>query len=89
MSIGLDDLITDSSDTLLKRNMPTMRTDDFDYELPREQIAQTPAVPRHNSRLLILNRTDGSLAHSSFWQIDQYLHPGDLLVLNENPGDSR
>lgn len=60
-----------------------MRTDDFDYELPREQIAQTPVVPRHNSRLLVLNRADGSLSHSRFWHVDQYLHPGDLLVLNE------
>ena len=60
-----------------------MRTDDFNYELPKAQIAQTPAVPRHNSRLLVLNRSDESIEHSRFWDIDQYLSPGDLLVLNE------
>jgi S-adenosylmethionine:tRNA ribosyltransferase-isomerase len=63
--------------------MPKMRTDDFNYDLPKAQIAQTPAVPRHTSRLLILNRSDGSLEHSQFWHIDQYLRPNDLLVLNE------
>jgi len=60
-----------------------MKTDDFNYELPKAQIAQTPAVPRHNSRLLVLNRIDGALEHSRFWHIDQYLTPNDLLVLNE------
>lgn len=63
--------------------MLSMRTDDFNYELPKAQIAQTPAVPRHNSRLLVLNRADGSLEHSRFWHIVRYLKPNDLLVLNE------
>jgi len=60
-----------------------LRTDDFDYELPQEQIAQEPVSPRHNSRLLVLNRSNGAVEHSQFWQIDDYLRPGDLLVINE------
>lgn len=60
-----------------------MRTEDFDYNLPEQQIAQTPVTPRHNSRLLALNRTNGSRQHTQFWKIDRYLAPGDLLVINE------
>lgn len=60
-----------------------MKTSDFDYELPLERIAQTPVEPRHASRLLVLNRGTGALEHTTFWEIDRYLHPGDLLVLNQ------
>lgn len=60
-----------------------MRTTDFDYDLPEEQIAQTPVSPRHDSRLLVLNRSDKSIDQTKFWHIDRYLNPGDLLVINE------
>jgi len=60
-----------------------MRTADFDYELPKERIAQTPITPRHDSRLLVLNRENGSIEHEKFWNIGAYLQPGDLLVINE------
>ena len=60
-----------------------MRTDNFDYPLPQSQIAQTPVSPRHMSRLLVLNRDDKSIQHTKFWEIDQFLRPGDLLVINE------
>jgi len=60
-----------------------MRTSDFDYNLPQERIAQTPVSPRHASRLLVLDRSDGTIEHQKFWQIDQFLDPGDLLVINE------
>ena len=60
-----------------------MRTTDFDYHLPEEQIAQTPVSPRHDSRLLVLNREEKSRQHILFWQIDRFLKPGDLLVVNE------
>lgn len=60
-----------------------MRTSDFDYDLPQERIAQTPVTPRHDSRLLVLNRTTGNLEHTRFWEIDRFLRPGDLLVINE------
>jgi len=60
-----------------------MRTADFDYDLPKGQIAQKPVTPRHNSRLLVLNRSNKTITHTTFWHIDQFLQPGDLLVLNE------
>ena len=59
-----------------------MRTSDFDYDLPKELIAQTPLEPRHLSRLLVLNRKTGSIQHSHFWDIDEFLRDGDLLVIN-------
>ena len=74
-----------------------MRTDDFDYNLPEELIAQAPAEPRDSCRLLVLHRdgTDGptgrakaiaggaSVEHRVFRDIVDYLEPGDLLVANE------
>ncbi|MBI2166079.1 MAG: tRNA preQ1(34) S-adenosylmethionine ribosyltransferase-isomerase QueA [Chloroflexi bacterium] len=61
-----------------------MRTSDFDYPLPRELIAQTPVEPRDHSRLLVLDRSDGSITHRRrFYEIEEYLRPGDLLVLND------
>ena len=59
-----------------------MRTDDFDYELPEERIAQAPAEPRDSCRLLVLHREDGSLEHRRFTDIVDYLEAGDLLVAN-------
>lgn len=59
-----------------------MRTDDFDFELPRELIAQRP-VPRGDSRLLILDRSDRRLAHRSVADLPGLLDPGDLLLLND------
>ena len=60
-----------------------MRTDDFDYPLPDELIAQAPAEPRDSCRLLVLNREDGSLEHRHFTDVIEYLDPGDLLVANK------
>ncbi len=60
-----------------------MKTSDFDYDLPQERIAQTPIYPRHSSRLLVLDRAADSLEHTRFWEIDRFLNPGDLLVINE------
>ena len=60
-----------------------MRTHDFDYDLPRERIAQLPVSPRHNSRLLVLNRSSESIEHTRFWNIDEFLQPGDIMVINE------
>jgi S-adenosylmethionine:tRNA ribosyltransferase-isomerase len=59
-----------------------MKTSDFDYHLPPERIAQTPVEPRHASRLLVLDRARLDLQHTTFWQIQAYLRPGDLLVIN-------
>jgi S-adenosylmethionine:tRNA ribosyltransferase-isomerase len=60
-----------------------VKTQDFDYELPAEYIAQTPLEPRDSSKLLVLSRKDGSITHSVFHDIGNYLHPGDLLVVNK------
>ena len=60
-----------------------MRTDDFDYPLPDELIAQAPAEPRDSCRLLVLHREDGSVEHRRFSDIIEYLEPGDLLVANQ------
>jgi S-adenosylmethionine:tRNA ribosyltransferase-isomerase len=60
-----------------------MKTSDFDYHLPPEQVAQTPVEPRDASRLLVLNRADGSIEHRRFRDIGDYLHPGDVLVFNQ------
>jgi S-adenosylmethionine:tRNA ribosyltransferase-isomerase len=60
-----------------------VKTDDFDYVLPEERIAQTPVEPRHASRLLVLHRQSSELVHTSFWNIADYLRPGDLLVVNQ------
>jgi S-adenosylmethionine:tRNA ribosyltransferase-isomerase len=60
-----------------------MKTSDFDYDLPSEYIAQTPIQPRDASRLMVLHRQDGRIEHAIFRDIGDYLHPGDVLVLNE------
>jgi S-adenosylmethionine:tRNA ribosyltransferase-isomerase len=60
-----------------------MKTSDFDYHLPPEQIAQTPIEPRDASRLLVLNRADGAIAHRHFRDLGEYLQPGDVLVFNQ------
>ena len=59
-----------------------MRTDQFNYELPPELIAQTPNA-RGQSRLLVVHRDDGRLEHRSFQDLPQYLSAGDTLVLND------
>ena len=61
-----------------------MKTSDFDYELPRELIAQYPARERDESRLLVLRRPEGGVEHRSFRDIGEYLRPADILVLNES-----
>jgi len=60
-----------------------MKTEDFNYNLPEKFIAQTPIEPRHNSRLLVLNRKNDTVCHRLFWQLDELLHPNDLLVINK------
>ncbi|MBM4462296.1 MAG: tRNA preQ1(34) S-adenosylmethionine ribosyltransferase-isomerase QueA [Chloroflexi bacterium] len=61
-----------------------MRTSDFDYHLPSELIAQTPVEPRDHSRLMVLHRDTGSIEHRHFFEIADFLNPGDVLVLNES-----
>ena len=61
----------------------TMKTDDFDFDLPEELIAQTPLQRRDSSRLLVLDRVTGEVCHHSFSDIVQFLHSGDVLVIND------
>lgn len=61
-----------------------MKTSDFDYSLPPERIAQEPANPRDASQLLVLNRATGETAHHHFFDLPQFLNPGDLLIVNES-----
>ncbi len=61
-----------------------MHINDFDYNLPEELIAQTPAEKRDFSRLLVVHRNDGTVEHKHFYDIIDYLHEGDCLVLNNS-----
>jgi len=61
-----------------------MHINDFDYELPKELIAQTPAEKRDSSRLLVVHRETGEVEHKHFYDIIDYLKPTDCLVLNNS-----
>lgn len=60
-----------------------MKTDDFDYYLPKELIAQTPLLKRDNSRLMVVNKDNNEIKHDVFSNITSYLKEGDVLVLND------
>jgi len=60
----------------------SLRTDDFDYELPEELIADRPLDQREGSRMLIINRAAGTIEHKMFTDFASYLKPEDLLILN-------
>ena len=60
-----------------------MRTDDFDYYLPEELIAQVPIEKRDTSRLMVLDKKTGTIKHEVFHNIINYLEKGDILVLND------
>lgn len=59
-----------------------MKTSDFYYDLPEELIAQTPIEPRNSSRLMVLPRNGGEIEHKHFYDLPEFLKPGDCLVLN-------
>jgi S-adenosylmethionine:tRNA ribosyltransferase-isomerase len=61
-----------------------VKTSDFSYSLPGEFIAQTPVEPRDQSRLMVLNRSHGSINHHQFFEIVDYLQAGDVLVFNDS-----
>lgn len=61
-----------------------MNKSDFDFYLPEELIAQTPLEKRDTSRLLHLDKQTGEIEHKHFYDIKQYLHAGDCLVLNDS-----
>ena len=61
-----------------------MKTSDFYYDLPQELIAQTPLERRDGSRLMVLDRESGEITHRHFYDLPEYLHPGDTLALNDS-----
>ena len=61
-----------------------MKTKDFWYDLPEELIAQTPLQQRDSSRLMVLDRQTGEVTHRHFYDILDYLQPGDCLVMNDS-----
>ena len=61
-----------------------MKTSDFYYDLPQELIAQTPIEKRDTSRLMTLNRATGEVGHHHFYELPDFLRPGDCLILNDS-----
>ena len=61
-----------------------MKTSDFYYDLPEELIAQTPIQQRDTSRLMTLNRATGAVEHHHFYELPDFLRPGDCLILNNS-----
>ena len=61
-----------------------MKTQDFWYDLPEELIAQTPLLKRDTSKLMVLDKNTGEVTHKHFYDILEYLHPGDCLVMNDS-----
>ena len=61
-----------------------MKTSDFYYDLPQELIAQTPIEKRDTSRLMTLDRTTGEVGHHRFYELPDFLRPGDCLILNDS-----
>ena len=61
-----------------------MKTSDFYYELPQELIAQTPIQKRDASRLMTLDRATGAVEHHHFYDLPDFLRPGDCLILNDS-----
>ena len=61
-----------------------LKTSDFYYDLPEELIAQHPAEKRDHSRLMVVHRGSGEIEHKHFYDIIDYLKPGDTLVINDS-----
>lgn len=65
-----------------KDNKDLLNTKSYYYNLPEDSIAQYPAEPRDSSRLLVFNKNNGEIEHKIFRDIVDYLHEGDILVVN-------
>ena len=68
----------------IKETKCAYKTKDFWYDLPEELIAQTPLEKRDTSRLMVLDRETGEITHKHFYDIIDYLNPGDCLVMNDS-----
>lgn len=60
-----------------------MQLSEFDYNLPEELIAQTPVEPRNSSRLMVLDPVEKTIEHRHFYDLKEYLEPGDTLIMND------
>ena len=60
-----------------------MQLTDFDYELPEERIAQTPVEPRNHSRFMVLDPLEKTICHRHFYDLKEYVEPGDTLIFND------
>ncbi len=71
--------------TIINQKKPTdLKTSDFYYDLPEERIAQHPVAERDHSRLMVLDREQGTVEHRRFYDILDYLRPEDVLVINDS-----
>ncbi len=86
MYYNRNDRTTESEIAMIQNTLTetTLTTKDFYYDLPQEQIAQTPAEPRDSSKLLVLHKDSGETEHRIFRDILDYLHEGDVLVVNDS-----
>lgn len=77
--------MSNNPNVIINERIPTdLKTSDFFYELPEELIAQHPAEKRDNSRLMVLDRKAGTIEHKHFYNIIDYINPGDVLVINNS-----
>ena len=60
-----------------------MQLSEFDYHLPEELIAQTPVEPRNSSRMMVLDPVEKTIEHKHFYDLKEYLEPGDTLIMND------
>ena len=88
MPTGLDRIFGTEifmSEVIINKKAPTeLKTSDFYYDLPEEQIAQHPMEKRDHSRLMVLDRESGTVEHKHFYDIIDYLREGDTLVINDS-----
>lgn len=73
-----------TSEFFRRKETKALKTSDFYYDLPQELIAQTPLERRDGSRLMVMDKATGALQHRHFFDIVDYLSPGDCLVMNDS-----
>ena len=82
---GLGEKMNEEKKVIINEKKPTdLLTADFDYYLPEELIAQHPAEKRDHSRLMVLDRVENTIEHKHFYDILDYINPGDVLVVNDS-----
>ena len=82
--IGYNKLCMATSEFFRRKETKALKTSDFYYDLPQELIAQTPLERRDGSRLMVMDKATGALQHRHFFDIVDYLRPGDCLVMNDS-----